>query len=155
MKHSIGALFAFVTAASLLTACGPGTSSLPPGTGNNCGPPPVQLDVLYPIPNSRRAPRNLRNVYIVTNGHLPNANAYNFNLVQANGSSTATSPFFGVNKSQIPRPHARTTFTNPIYYATSIPNNYRIGRRESVTLRWNIPRSGCTPRTVVSSFRTR
>jgi len=155
MKHSISALFGVVTASSLLTACGPGNSSLPPGTGNNCGPPPVQLNVLYPIPNSQRARRNLRNVYVSTNGHLPNANAYNFYLVQSNGSTTATSPFFGVNKSQIPRPHARPPYANAIYYATSIPNNYRIGRRQSVNLRWNIPHSGCTPHTVVSSFRTR
>jgi hypothetical protein len=155
MKHSIGALLTFITAASLLTACGPGTLTGPPGTGNSCGPPPVELNVLYPIPNARRAPRDLRTVYISTNGHLPNANAYNFNLVQSNGSSTATGPFFGVSKSQIPRPHARPPYVNAIYYGTSIPSGYRIGRNQMVSLRWNLPRSGCTPRHVVSTFRTR
>jgi hypothetical protein len=155
MKHSIGARFVFITAGSLLTACGPGTLNGPPGTGNSCGLPPVQLNVLFPIPNARRAPRNLRTVYVSTNGHLPNANAYNFSLVQTNGSSTATSPFFGVSKSQIPTPHATPPYANAIFYGTSIPSNYRIGRNQSVNLRWNLPRSGCTPNRVVSSFRTR
>jgi len=154
MKHSIGELLAFLTAGSLLTACNSGTPSAPPGTGSNCGGPPNQLEVLFPIPNSRRAPGNLANVYVSTNGQLPSNNSYNFFLVQANGSSTGTSPFFGISKSQIPTPHANPTYPNPIYYATSIPSSYIIGPSQSVSLYWNIFGSGCAPHFLVSSFRT-
>jgi hypothetical protein len=155
MKHSIGALFAFATSASLLTACGSGNTSFPPGTGNNCGLPPIQLEVLYPIPDSRRAPGNLRKVYVATNGALPNYNSYNFYLVRSNGSNTATSPLFGSSKSELPTRHAKPTFANAVYYASSIPSGFRIGRSQSVKLLWNIPGSGCTPHSAVSSFRTR
>jgi hypothetical protein len=155
MKHSVGVLLAYITAVSLLTACGAGTSSFPPGTGGNCGPPPLHLEVLYPIPNSREAPRNLRNVYMATNGQLPHANAYNFFLRQSNGSSTATGRFFGTSKSQVPAPHAHSTYSNAFYYGSSIPSGYRIGRNQSVSLYWNIPGGGCNPRTLISSFRTR
>lgn len=155
MKHSIGASFIFTAAAILLTSCGPGNTSLPPGTGNNCGPAPLHVELLYPIPNSHRAPRNLRTLYAATDEQLPHANAYNFRLVQSNGSSTTTSRFSASSKSQIPRPHARSTYPNPVYYATSVPENYRIGTRQSVSLYWNIPGTGCAPRTLISSFRTR
>jgi hypothetical protein len=155
MKHSIGALFAFITGASLLTACGPGTTSLPPVTGNSCGGPPVQLEVLFPRPNARRAPGNLGNVYVSTNGQLPNNNQYNFFLKQSNGSSTGTSPFFGISKSEIPMPHATPSYPNPVYYASSIPNNYLIGPSQAVSLYWNVFGTGCTPRFLVSSFQTR
>lgn len=157
VKHSIGALFALFTAASLLTACGAGTSSLPPGTNNNCGGPPVQLSVIYPIPNSRYAPGNLANIYVSTNGQLFNSknNQYNFVLKQSNGSRTATGALIGINKSLVPRPHANPTYANPFYYASSIPGNYVIGRKQSVNLVWNVSGSGCTPNLVVSTFRTR
>lgn len=155
MKHSSGPLFASIIAASLLTACGAGTSSFPPVTGNNCGPPPVHMEMLYPVPNSRRAPANLSNIYVATNGALPHANAYNFVLRQSNGSSTATSRFSGSSKSQIPSPHARSKYSNPSYYFTSIPSGYQIGGKQSVNLYWNIPGAGCAAHTLVSSFRTR
>lgn len=156
MKNSIGALFTFATAASLLTACGgSSTAGGPPGTNNSCGGPPVQLEVLFPIPNSRRAPVDLRHVYVSTNGQLPKANNYNFHLVQSNGRSTATGGLSGTSKSEIPAPHANPSFANAIYYATSIPSNYVIGPRQSVNLNWNLPHSGCTPSFTVSSFRTR
>lgn len=155
MKHSVGALLAFTTTASLLTACGSGTTGLPPGTGGNCGPPSVQLKVLYPIPNSLRVSGNLRKIYIATNRPLPGANLYEFLLRQSNGSSTRTSSFFGISKSEIPTPHARISFSTPTYYATSIPSGYRIGPREIVKLYWAIPGAGCSPNTLMSSFRTR
>jgi hypothetical protein len=155
MKHSIGALFAFIISASLLTACGPGTTGFPPVTGNNCGPPPEHMEVLYPIPNSRRAPGDLGTIYVATDARLLHADGYNFFLTQSNGSSTATSRFFGTSTSQIPRPHARSTYATPFYYATTIPSHHRIGPRQSVNLYWNIPGAGCAAHTLVSSFRTR
>lgn len=155
MKQSIGALFAFFTAASLLTACNGGNTSPPPGTGTNCGGPPNQLEVLYPIPNSRSAPGNLGNIYVSTNAQLPSGNQFNFALVQSNGSSTGTSTFFGISKSQIPTPHANPTYANAVYYATSIAASYVIGPSQSVSLYWNIFGSGCNAHFLVSSFRTK
>ena len=97
MKKSIGALSAFL-AASLLVACnnnngfgpGPGPTSSPSG---NCGGPPNQLEVLYPIPGSHSAPAALANVYVSTKGPLPPSNQFNFYLSQSNGSATFTGLF--------------------------------------------------------------
>lgn len=155
MKNRIGTLLALVTVTSLLSACGPGTTGLPPGTGNNCGPAPLHVQVLYPIPNTRRAPGDLRSIYIAADGELPHANAYNFFLVQSSGASAQTGRFAATSKSEIPRPHARTTYATPSYYATAIPSGYHIGPSQSVSLYWNIPGTGCNPRTLISSFRTR
>src|ERR1700693_1790327 len=103
MKKSLGAFFALFTAAMLVSACNGGNNAAaPPGTGQNCGGPPNQLEVLYPIPSSRNAPSALGNIYISTKGQLPPSNSFNFFLVQSNGNSTFTGAFAGVSASQIP-----------------------------------------------------
>jgi len=154
MKKFYGALVSVLTAA-LLTACnGSGTISPPPGTGTNCGGPPNNLKVLYPIPNSKNAPGALGNVYVSTKGQLPASNSFNFFLVPANGLSTYTSPFFGISESKIPTPHAKPPYSNPVYYASSLPASYIIGPDVSVNLYWNDGGTGCTPHFLVATFRT-
>lgn len=157
MKKSYGALVIIVTA-TLLAACNgsSGTIAPPPGTGTNCGGPPSanQLEVLYPVPNSRNAPGSLGNIYVATKGQLPQNNQFNFYLVQSNGFSTFTSPFFGISKSKIPTPHAKPRYSNPVYYASSLPSSYFIGPNQSVNLYWNDGGTGCTPHFLVTSFRT-
>jgi len=155
MKKPIGALFALLATAGFLAACNNGSSSsAPPGTGTNCGGPPNQLEVLYPIPGSTSAPPALGNVYVATNGSLPPSNLFNFFLVQENGGSTFTSTFFGISKSQIPTPHATPSYPNAIYYASSFPTSYYIGPAQAVSLFWNDGGTGCTPHVLVSSFTT-
>jgi hypothetical protein len=158
MKKSTSALFALFTVASLLAACNGGNNAVnnPPGTGSNCGGPPAanQLEVLYPIPGSKKAPPGLGNIYVSTKGQLPPSNGFNFFLVQSNGGSTFTSPFFGISKSQIPTPHATPSYSNPVYYASSLPGSYFIGPSQAVSLFWNDSGTGCTPHVVVSSFHT-
>jgi hypothetical protein len=160
MKKSIGALIFLFSGLAALTACNGANngSTPPPGTGTNCGGPPSanQIEVLYPIPNTRKAPPTLSNIYIASKGQLPPSNQFNFFLLQSNGASTFTSLFFGVSASQIGNPHAKATYPNPVYYATSLPPSYPpIGPAQAVTLLWNDGGTGCTPHVQVSSFRTK
>jgi hypothetical protein len=158
MKKSIGALSALAAAAGLLTGCNGANNNFPtpPGTGTNCGGPPSanNLEVLYPKPGARNAPGALGNVYVSTKGQLPPSNSFNFLLVQSNGAQTFTSFFFGISKSQIPTPHANPTYSNPVYYASSLPSSYFIGPSQTVNLFWNDAGTGCTPHALVSSFKT-
>ncbi|HEX3456917.1 MAG TPA: hypothetical protein VHR97_03095 [Candidatus Baltobacteraceae bacterium] len=158
MKKSNGAL-SLLIAAGLLAACnnyGGVTNNPPPGTGSNCGGPPSSndLQVLFPIPNSKSAPAALGNIYVSTKGQLPPSNSFNFYVVPSNGSTTFTSPFFGISKSQIPTPHATPSYAKPIYYASSLPASYIIGPNQSVSVFWNDGGTGCTPHFLVTSFRT-
>ena len=157
MKKSIGTLIALLSATAAMAACnsGGGGNSTPPGVGSNCGGPPNQLEVLNPIPNTKKAPPTLANIYVATKGQLPASNSFNFYLVQSNGSQTFTSTFYGISKSQIPTPHATPTYSNAVYYASSLPPSYLIGPNQSVSLIWNDGGTGCTPHTLVSSFSTK
>jgi hypothetical protein len=159
MKKPIGALSALFAAAGMLAGCNGGSNtSPPPGTGINCSGPPNQLEVLYPIPGTRKASPTLANVYVATKGQLPPSNSYNFLLSQSNGASTFTGLFSGISKSQIPSPHSTPSYSGAVYYASTIAgpygSGYVIGPRQSVSLIWNIAGSGCTPHFLVSSFRT-
>src|SRR5579862_7771423 len=127
MNKSIGARFALLAATAVLAACngtnnpfpGPGPTSGPTG---NCGGPPSsnQLEVVYPIPGSKKAPPALGNIYIATKGSLPPSNQFDFFLSQSNGNSTFTGPFAAISESQIPKPHAVPKYSNPTYYASAI-----------------------------------
>ncbi|MGB8909325.1 MAG: hypothetical protein WCC84_11315 [Candidatus Cybelea sp.] len=160
MKKPFGALFALFAAAGALAACNGGNSNPapPPGTGSNCSGPPNQLEVLYPIPGTRKASPTVANVYVATKGQLPPSNSYNFFLTQSNGASTFTGLFSGISKSQIPNPHATPSYSGAVYYASAIAgpygSSYVVGPRQSVSLIWNIAGSGCTPHFLVSSFAT-
>ncbi len=156
MNKSLGALSATLIAATLLSACnggnGPGPAPAPTG---NCGGPPNQLEVLYPIPNSKHAPPALGNIYVSTKGALAPNNSFNFFLVQSNGGSTFTGTFAQISKSQIPTPHANPTYSNPVYYASSLPPSYIIGPGQAVSLFWNDGGTNCNPHFLVSSFTTK
>jgi hypothetical protein len=156
MRKSVGALFLCFVGIAALAACNNGSVSAPPGTGTNCGGPPSsnQLEVLYPKPGYRHTPPTLQNVYVSTKGYLPPSNSFDFYLLQSNGASTYTSPFFGISKSQIPTPRATPSYSNAIYYASSLPASYSIGPDQSVSLVWNDGGTGCSPHVVVSSFYT-
>jgi hypothetical protein len=162
MNKSIGAL-CLLSAAAVLAACNSNGNSVtvPPGTGTNCGGPPSsnQLEVLFPIPNSRNAPIALGNVYVSTKGQLPPSNLFNMFLTQSNGSQTFTGVFRGINASQVPSPHATPSYSNPVYYASAIAgpygSGYTIGPDQTVTLLWNDGGTGCTPKVPVVTFRTR
>ncbi len=158
MNKLIGVLGAFAAGAALLAGCNgsSGNNNPPPGVGTNCGGPPSanQLQVLYPIPNSRNAPQALGNIYVSTKGQLPPSNQFNLFLAQANGAQTFTSVFFGISKSQIPSPHATPGYSNAVYYASSLPPSYIIGPNQAVSLLWNDGGTGCSPHVVISSFRT-
>jgi hypothetical protein len=164
MKKSIGVLFALVAAAGVLAACnggnaigpGPGPTSGPTG---NCGGPPNNLEVLFPIPNTRKAPPALANIYVATKGALPPSNQFDFYLSQSSGASTFTGLFTPISASQIPSPHATPSYSNPSYYASAIAgpygSSYVIGPDQSVSLLWNNGGENCTPHFLVSSFRTK
>ena len=166
MNKSTGALFALLAATSMLAACngtnngfpGPGPTQAPSG---NCGGPPAsnQLEVVYPIPGTKKAPGALANIYIATKGGLPPSNQFNFFLTQSNGNSTFTGPFATVNESQIPSPHAKPKYPNPTYYASAIVgpygSGYTIGPGQAVDLLWNDGGRNCNPHFLVASFKTK
>ncbi|HEY6450032.1 MAG TPA: hypothetical protein VIX60_05065 [Candidatus Cybelea sp.] len=163
MNKSIGALALFATA-SMLAACngnnngvvGPGPTSTPSG---NCGRPPNQMEVLYPIPHSHGAPPGLPTIYVATKGALPPSNSYDFYLSQSSGAATFTGPFAQVSAAQIPTPHAKPSYSNPTYYATAIAgpygSTYIIGPQQAVSLLWNDGGRNCSPFFVVASFHTK
>jgi hypothetical protein len=167
MRKSTGALFFLgIAALATLVACngngigGSPTPTTPPGTGMNCGGPPSanQMEVLFPIPGSKHAPAALENVYVSTKGQLPPSNDFDFYLVQTNGDSTFTSPFFGIALKNIPTPHATPSYSGAVYYASTIAgpsgSTYIIGAHQTVELLWNDGGTGCTPHKIVSTFRT-
>jgi hypothetical protein len=104
-------------------------------------------------------PPGLGNIYISTKGQLPSSNQFNFFLSQSNGSSTFTGLFAGISESQIPTPHAKPSYSNPIYYASAIAgpygSSYIIGPSQSVSLFWNDGGRNCAPHFLVTSFRTK
>ena len=164
MNKSIGALFVVFAAATTLAGCngntyspGPGPTSGPSGT---CGGPPSsnQLEVLYPIPGTRKAPPNLLNIYVSTKGALPPSNSYDFFLELSTGATTYTGLFAPVNYGAIPTPHAKPTYANPTYYQTAIAGPYGssfpIGPDVSVTALWNDGGRNCIPHYQVFSFKT-
>jgi hypothetical protein len=161
MKKSIAALIVPLAAASILVACnsynnpGPGPTSGPTG---NCGGPPNNLEVLFPIPGTRQAPTSLANIYVSTQGPLPPNNQFDFFLSQSNGNSTFTGPFTQIPLSKIPTPRATPSYPNPTYYASAIAGPYGsayiIGPRQAVSLIWNNGGVNCIPHFVVANFRT-
>jgi hypothetical protein len=157
MKKTIGALFVLITAGAL-AACNGNNVNAPPGSGGNCGGPPSsnQLEVLWPIPNSKNASPTLGNVYVSTKGSLSPGSQFNLFFVQSNGNSTFTSIFFGSSAARIPTPHAKPTYPNPVYYATSLPPSYPpVGPAQAVSLLWNDAGTGCTPHVQIATFRTK
>jgi hypothetical protein len=162
MKQSIGALFVLALTTSMLVGCNGSSSPGPVPTGapsGNCGNPPNSLEVIYPIPNTHKAPAALANIYVATKGSLPPSNSYDFYLTQSNGSSTFTGLFTPIAASNIPTPHAKPSFPNPSYYYSAIAgpygSSYIIGPAQAVSLLWNDGGLNCTPHTLVASFRTR
>jgi hypothetical protein len=152
MKHRIGAFLTVVAAAGLLVACN-GNNNNPPGTGTNCGGPANNMEVLYPRPGSKTAPSTLANIFVATQGALPTSNSFNFYM---NTSVPLlypfTSTFFRVSASAIPSPHATPTYSNPVYYASSLQSPP--GPLNAVQLLWNDGGTGCNPNFIVSTFTT-
>jgi hypothetical protein len=162
MKKSIGPLAVFAMA-SALVACngsngivGPSPTATPSG---NCGRPPNQMEVLYPIPGSHNVTPALPAIYVATNGSLPVSNDYDFYLSQSSGAFTYTGLFTPISASQIPTPHAKPSYSNPTYYASVIAgpsgSTYIIGPDQAVSLLWNDGGRNCSPFYVVASFRTK
>ena len=158
---------ALLSVAAVLAACnganngglpGPGPSSGPTG---NCGGPPSsnQLEVLYPVPNSKNAPPGLANIYVSTKGQLPPSNEFDFLLSESNGSSTFTGPFTGIDKSQLPSGHKNPTYSNAVYYESAIAgpsgSSWTIGPNVTVSLFWNDGGRNCIPHFLVTTFRTK
>jgi hypothetical protein len=156
MNKSIVSLSAILTAAALLSACNGsnGTNPAPAPTGN-CGGPPNQLEVLNPIPNTKKAAPGLGNIYVATKGALPPSNSFNFFLVQSNGGSTYTGNFGQISEGQIPQPHANPTYSGAVFYASPLPPSYVIGPAQAVSLFWNDGGTNCSPHFLVSSFTTK
>jgi hypothetical protein len=164
MNKSIGALSVLFAAASMLAGCNgngyspaPSPTSTPSGT---CGGPPSsnQMEVIYPIPGTRKAPPNLLNIYVSTKGTLPPSNSFDFFLELSTGATTYTGLFTPVSYGSIPTPHATPTYPNPTYYASPIAGPYGssfpIGPDVTVTGLWNDGGRNCIPHFEVFSFRT-
>ena len=160
-------LIALLSVAAALAACngannggfpGPSPTSGPMG---NCGGPPSsnQLEVLFPVPNSKNAPPGIANIYVSTKGQLPPSNLFDFLLAESNGGSTFTGPFTGINKSQLPPGHKDPTYSNAVYYASAIAgpsgSSFPIGPNVGVSLFWNDGGRNCIPHFLVASFRTK
>jgi hypothetical protein len=164
MKKAMGIILP-LCAAGVLAACNGNTYGAGPsptsGPSGNCGGPPSvnQLEMVYPIPNSKKAPPALANIYVATKGSLPPSNQFDFFLAQSNGGSTFTGPFTPINESQVPTPHAKPSYANPTWYASAIAgpygSSYIIGPGQSVVLLWNNGGVNCTPHFQVAAFETK
>jgi hypothetical protein len=151
----------------LLSACGKDDlqSSVVPASLSavssavSCGRPPKSFQVLFPIPKTTSAPPFLDALYVSTKSALPKGNVFGLEVTQAGGKSVLSQPFIRVDKSQIPRPHATPKYANPKYYASSVlggyGQSYIIGWDQRVKLLWNNGARKCTPKFVVSTFKTR
>jgi hypothetical protein len=163
MNKSIGALSVLFAAAAMLAGCNGGNTygptptptSTPSGT---CGGPPNQMEVLYPIPGTRKAKPNLLNIYVSTKGTLPPSNSFDFFLELSTGATTYTGLFTPVSYGSIPTPHAKPTYSSPTYYGTAIAGPYGssfpIGPDVTVTGLWNDGGRNCIPHFEVFNFKT-
>jgi hypothetical protein len=167
MRKPKGVLLAALLSTAALAGCngannggfpGPGPTSGPTG---NCGGPPSsnQLEVLFPVPNSKNAPPGIANIYVSTKGQLPPSNQFDFLLSESNGSSTFTGPFTGINKSQLPSGHKNPTYSNAVYYQSAIAgpsgSGWYVGPDVTVSLFWNDGGRNCIPHFLVTTFRTK
>lgn len=153
MKTTIGFIFSVVAAVGLLAGCNSnGNSSVPPGTGTNCGNPPPGVQVLYPRNNAPRVPVNNGNaVYIAAKPALTVGNSYDFFASQSSGFTQFTSTFATTSLSNVPTPHASPAAGATIY-VTQMP--YPVGPLQTVQLFWNDGGTGCNPNVLVSSYST-
>ncbi len=147
MKRSIGVLFALVAAAAYWRHATAAMQSgrvrgRPRGRPVTAAARPNKLEVLYPIPNTRKAPPALANIYVSTKGQLAAQQSVRllFGAVER-GDHVHRALYADQQVADSSNPHATPSYSNPCYYASAIAgpygSSYVIGPDQSVSLLWN------------------
>ena len=161
-------LIALLSVAAVLAACNganngasrvPGPTSGPTG---NCGGPPSsnQLEVLFPVPNSKNAPPGIDNIYVSTKEQLPPSNQFDFLLAESNGAIDVHRTVHRHQQVAAPSGYQARRRT-PIRYTMLRPLRARRDRAFPsvrtcrVSLFWNDGGRNCVPHFLVASFRTK
>jgi hypothetical protein len=155
MKKTVGAFLTVAATVTILAGCNSSNNNNVPGNGTYCGGPGRNMEVLYPAPNAKNVQAaTLTAIYVSTSSALPPSNSFNFLLNTSVPSvSYYTGNFGQVNASQIPTPHAKPTYSNPVYYATSLGGAV-LPLNSAIQMLWNDGGTACTPNTIVSTFST-
>jgi hypothetical protein len=150
MKRALIRSLAMAAMAAGLAACnGGGSSSASPTLGPTCVVP-SPFTMIYPE-NGSSVSATIGAVYIAVQSSL--ANTYNTGVQPANGVFPGYygGTFTQVPASQIPTPHAKPGFANPIYYASSLGQGLYSG--VTYQIGFNNTATNCTP-AVIDTFTT-
>lgn len=118
MKTSFAKSLGFLIMALTLAACNSGGSTNNPSTYPACTAPGSFVGV-YPINGSTNVSDSLQTVYVASSVSL--GSQYQ-NVIGVGGYLYPGNSFSEVPLSQVPTPHTKPTFANPIYYVTALPN---------------------------------
>ncbi|HTA38379.1 MAG TPA: hypothetical protein VK760_04860 [Candidatus Acidoferrales bacterium] len=119
MKTPFAKLLGSFLLALTLAACNSGGGSTNnPSNFPNCTAP-GQFVGIYPIGGSANVPDSTQFVYVASSVTL--GGQYQ-NVIGVGGSLFPGNSFSQVPLSQVPTPHAKPGFANPIYYVTALPN---------------------------------
>jgi hypothetical protein len=109
----------FLIAAAVLSACGgynnPGNVQAFP----NCNPPGA-LVMVYPIPGNQNIPVSTQNVFFASSVGLGGGGFITAVLPPNGGSLFGGGPFVPVPVTSVPKPHAKPSFANPLYFESNI-----------------------------------
>ena len=118
MKISFAKSLGFIVMALTLAACNSGSSSSNPSTFPNCTAPGNFVGV-YPENGATNVSDSIQTVYVASSVTL--GSQYQ-NVIGVGGSLFPGNTFSEVPLSQVPTPHTKPSFANPIYYVTALPN---------------------------------
>jgi hypothetical protein len=118
MKTPFAKSLGFFVLALTLAACNSNNSTNNPSTFPNCNAP-GSFAPIYPINGSTNVPDSIQFVYVASSVTL---GSQFMNVIGVGGALFPGNSFSQVPLSQVPTPHAKPGFSNPIYYVTAIPN---------------------------------
>jgi hypothetical protein len=118
MKTPFAKSLGFFVFALTLAACNSNGSSNNPSNFPNCTAP-GSFAAVYPISGSTNVPDSTQFVYIASSVTL---GGQFMNVIGAGGFLAPGNSFSEVPLSQVPTPHTKPGFANPIYYVTALPN---------------------------------
>jgi len=142
---------AVVTISALLSGCNSSQNVGQYGILGACGVPEnVQVNLVYPAPNSTGAPDNFNKIVLGSSTTLNSA----YTAYVVNPTSNVAWTFSGVQPyaSPLPTPYATPSFPNPVYQYSSSPGiTWPANQTVYVYLAIGVP-GECTPSLLLGAF---
>jgi hypothetical protein len=116
MKNSFAKSLGFFVLALALAACNSNGSTNNPSTYPSCTAP-GSFVAIYPINGSTNVPDSTQTIYVASSVAL---GSQFMNVIGVAGNLYPGNGFSEVPLSQVPTPHAKPGFSNPIYYVSAL-----------------------------------